>query len=67
MAARVLRSRKISTDDTRVPVIVPGEAKTKTGYFRVYCGDEEHRFSVCDFTLSHCRDGPTRWLQGYCG
>jgi transposase len=67
MAAQVLRSRKINTDDTRVPVILPGESKTKTGYFWGYCSDEEHRLSVYDFTLSHCRDGPARWLRGYHG
>jgi hypothetical protein len=48
-------------------VIIPGEAKTKTGYFWAYCGDKEHPCSVYDFTLSHCRDGPARWLQGYHG
>ena len=67
MAAEILRSRKIHTDDTSVPVIVPGETKTKKGYFWAYCGDDQHRYSVYDFTLSHCRDGPARWLQGYCG
>ena len=67
MAAHVLRSRKINTDDTRVPVILPGETKTKTGYFWAYCSDEEHRLSVYDFTLSHCRDGPAWWLRGYHG
>ena len=67
MAAQILRSRKINTDDTRVPVIIPGEAKTKTGYFWAYCGDKEHPCSVYDSTLSHCRDGPARWLQGYHG
>jgi hypothetical protein len=67
MAAEILRSRKIHTDDTSVPVIVPGETKTKNGYFWAYCGDDQHRYSVYDFTLSHCRDGPARWLRGYCG
>ena len=67
MAAQILRSRKINTDDTRVPVLIPGEAKTKTGYFWAYCGDKEHPCSVYDFTLSHCRDGPARWLRGYHG
>ncbi len=67
MAAEILRSRKIHTDDTSVPVIVPGETKTKKGYFWAYCGDDQHRYSVYDFTLSHCRDGPARWLRGYCG
>lgn len=67
MAARVLRSRKIHTDDTRVPVILPGAGKTKTGYFWAYCGDDQHRYSVYDFTLSHCRDGPAWWLRGYRG
>jgi transposase len=67
LAARVLRSRKIHTDDTRVPVILPGQPKTKTAYFWVYCGDEEHRYSVYDFTLSHCRDGPAWWLRRYRG
>jgi len=67
MTAEILRSRKIHTDDTSVPVIVPGETKTKTGHFWAYCGDDQHLYSVYDFTLSHCRDGPARWLRGYCG
>jgi len=64
MTAKILRSRKIHTDDTSVPVIVPGETKTKTGHFWAYCGDDQHLYSVYDFTLSHCRDGPARWLRG---
>ena len=48
-------------------MIVPGETKTKKGYFWAYCGDDQHRYSVYDFTLSHCRDGPAWWLRGYGG
>lgn len=67
MLAEVLRSRKIHTDDTPVKVIVPGEGKTKQGRFWVYCGDDQHPYTVYDFTMSRARDGPALFLSGYEG
>jgi len=65
--ARVLKSRAIHTDDTRVRVIVPGQPQTHEGYFWVYVGDQFNPFSVYDFTMSHSRDGPAQFLSGYEG
>ena len=67
LMAQVLRSRVIHTDDTRVPVILPGEPQAHRGYFWVYVGDTNHRYSVYEFTLRHSRDGPARFLSGYEG
>jgi hypothetical protein len=67
MAARVLRGRKVHTDDTPVKVIVPGEKHCREARFWVYVGDAQNRFSVYDFTMNHARDGPARFLSGYEG
>jgi hypothetical protein len=67
LMARVLRSRVVHTDDTPVQVIVPGEPQTRRGHFWVYVGDALNPYSVYDFTMSHSRDGPARFLSGYEG
>ena len=67
MIAHVLRSRKIHTDDTPVKVLRPGEPQTRLGRFWVYCGDEQHPYTVYTFTLSRARDGPAQFLAGYEG
>jgi transposase len=61
-----LRSSMMWTDDTRVTVL-GGEQGSFQGYFWTYIGDKEHPYSVYDFTASHCRDGPARFLEGYSG
>lgn len=33
----------------------------------MYIGDNEHPYSVYDFTNSHSRDGPASFMQGYSG
>jgi len=63
---RVLQSSVMWTDDTRVTVL-GGEAGSFQGHFWTYIGDREHPYSVYDFTTSHSRDGPARFLQGYSG
>ncbi|HJN10914.1 MAG TPA: transposase, partial [Pirellulaceae bacterium] len=54
------------TDDTRVTVL-GGEEGSFKGYFWTYIGDEGHPYSAYDFTTSHSRDGPARFLEGYSG
>ena len=63
---RVLQSSVMWTDDTHVTVLGGGTGSLK-GYFWTYIGDNKHPYSVYDFTTSRSRDGPARFLEGYCG
>ena len=67
MVTHVLRSRKIHTDDTRIRVLDPGKGKTRTARFWVYLGDDEHPFTIFDYTPSRSRDGPEKFLRGFKG
>jgi len=62
----VLQSSVMWTDDTRVTVL-GGEAGSFQGHFWTHIGDKQHPYSVYDFTTSHSRDGPARFLQSYSG
>ncbi len=63
---RVLQSSVMWTDDTPITVL-GGPKGSFRGHFWTYLGDAEHPYSVYDFTTSHSRDGPARFLQGYSG
>ena len=63
---RVLQSFVMWTDDTPVTVLGGPKGSFK-GHFWTYIGDAEHPYSVYDFTASHGRDGPARFLQSYSG
>jgi transposase len=63
----VLQSPVLWTDDTPVNVIVGGEEGSRQGRFWTYVGDDEHPYSVYDFTMSRSRDGPQHFLQTFCG
>jgi hypothetical protein len=63
MHTSVLRSKLLGTDDTPVPVLVPGRGKTQEGRIWAYRGDEQFPFNVFDFTMNHTRDGPLRFLR----
>jgi transposase len=67
MGTEVRSSKVIHTDDTPVPVQEKGAGKTKTGRLWVYVGDEAHPYTVFDYTASHKRDGPARWLRPFEG
>ena len=62
----VLQSSVMWTDDTRVTVLGGPEVSFK-GYFWTYIGDQQHPYSVYDFTNSRSRDGPARFLEIYSG
>ena len=62
---RVLQSTVMWTDDTPVTVI-GGLQGSFQGHFWAYLG-YEHPYSVYDFTKSHARDGPARFLQKFTG
>jgi hypothetical protein len=63
---RVLQSAVMWTDDTRVTVL-GGKDGSFQGYFWTYIGDQQHPYSVYDFTNSRCRDGPAKFLETYSG
>lgn len=65
MIQRLLGSHVICTDDTVMPMLAPGNGKTKQGRMWIYVGDDEHPYNVFDFTLSRSRDGPVRFLGDY--
>jgi len=64
--ARVLQSSVMWTDDTHVTVLGGAKGSFK-GYFWTYIGDDQHPYSVYDFTNSRSRDGPTSFLESYSG
>lgn len=66
MLSRVLESRVVQTDETRVPVQDQAD-KTKSGRLWVYLGDREHPFTVYDYTPTKARDGPAAILANYAG
>jgi transposase len=65
MVQRLLESHVICTDDTIMPMLAPGNGKTKQGRMWIYVGDDEHPYNLFDFTLSRSRDGPVRFLGDY--
>jgi len=67
MRRRVLQSRVIHTDDTKVAVLDPSLPHTRNSRFWVYLGDQEHPYVVFDYTRSRERDGPAEFLKDYAG
>jgi len=64
---RVLQSPVLWTDDTPVTVLGGKNLGSTKGRFWVYIGDDEHPYSVYDFTMSRARDGPAAFLANYHG
>ena len=67
MVRRTLASNVLGTDDTTVPLRDGELDHTRTAYFWAYVGDHEHPYICYDFTTSHSREGPQRFLQGFRG
>ena len=63
---RVLQSSVMWTDDTSITVL-GGPQGSFQGHFWTYIGDQQHPYSVYDFTNSRRRDGPARFLKGFSG
>jgi len=64
---RGLNSKAVQTDDTPVPVLDPDLPRTRTGRIWTYVGDDEHPFTVYDYTSNRSRDGPAEFLKGFRG
>ena len=67
MIRRVLSGNVLGTDDTPVKVRDPDLDHTRTGRFWAYVGDDQHRYTVYDYTPTHKRDGPQQFLKDYQG
>ncbi len=63
----LLKSKKIHTDDTSVPVLDPSLGQTRRGRLWVYLGHEPHDHVVFDYTPSRERDGPAEFLKDFTG
>ncbi|HEY1161216.1 MAG TPA: IS66 family transposase [Terracidiphilus sp.] len=67
MKQRVLGSKAVQTDDTPVPVLDPALPRTRTGRIWTYVGDDDHPFTVYDYTPNRSRDGPEEFLKAFRG
>ncbi len=67
MVCLALQSKVLGTDDTTVKLRDDQLDHTRTAYFWAYVGDTDHPYTCYDFTTSHSRDGPVKFLQGFEG
>jgi hypothetical protein len=67
MKQRVLGSKAVQTDDTPVPVLDPDLPRTRTGRIWTYVGDDQHPYTVYDYTPTRSRDGPEEFLKTFRG
>lgn len=65
MVDEVRASKVIHTDDTPVKVQDRHRTQTRTGRFWVYLGDDDHPYSVFEYTPSRSRDGPMAFLRDW--
>jgi transposase len=63
MGERVRQSHVVATDDTIMPMLSVGKAKSARMW--VYVGDGGNPYNVFDFTLNRGRDGPNYFLKDY--
>jgi len=67
MKEQVLESKALQTDDTPVAVLDPALPRTRTGRIWTYVGDDEHPYTVYDYTPNRSRDGPDAFLKEFSG
>jgi transposase len=67
MHKRLLASRVIHSDDTKVKLRVVGASQTKKAHLWAYVGDADFPYVVFDFTTHYTADGPGQFLKGYKG
>jgi len=48
-----------------MPMLAPGNGRTRQARLWVYIGDEHNPYNLFDFTLSRSRDGPVKFLADY--
>jgi transposase len=67
MQQRVLLSRVVHSDDTKVKLRVVGAKATKKAHLWVYIGEADFPYVLFDFTADYTAVGPQRFLAGYKG
>ena len=67
MVVLALESKVLGTDDTTVKLRDGELERTWTAYFWAYVGDHDHPCICYDFTTSHSRDGPAKFLSSFQG
>lgn len=67
MKKEVLSSKAMQTDDTPVNVLDPTLPRTRLGRIWTYVGDEEHPYTVYDYTPNRKRDGPDEFMKDFSG
>jgi transposase len=64
---RILGSHVIGSDDTPVPVLDRGRDHTRLGRLWVYVGDDEHPYTVYEYTPNRGGEWPRKFLEGFRG
>jgi transposase len=67
MRQRLLHSRVIHSDDTKVKLRVAGLNRTRQSHLWAYIGDADFPYVAFDFTVDYTARGPERFLSGYKG
>jgi transposase len=67
MKGQVLESKVMQTDDTPVGVLDSALSRTRTGRIWTYVGDDDHPYTVYDYTPNRSREGPDAFLKEFSG
>jgi transposase len=67
MHRRILLSRVIHSDDTKVKLRVVGAKATRKAHLWAYIGEADYPYVVFDFTADYTAEGPRQFLSGYKG
>ena len=67
MKERALSSKVMQTDDTPVAVLDPALPRTRTGRIWTYVANDEHPYTVYDYTPNRSRAGPEAFLEPFRG
>jgi transposase len=67
MKQQVLSSKSMQTDDTPVNVLDPTLPRTRLGRVWTYVGDDDHPYTVYDYTPNRRRDGPDEFMKDFSG
>lgn len=67
MKEEVVKSKKLHTDDTTVPVLDEERNQTRKGRLWVYVGDEEHPYTVYEYSPNREKKWPQEFLRNFEG
>jgi transposase len=67
MLKKVLLSKVVQCDETRLPVLLPNWDKAAPGRLWAYRGDRDHRYTIYDYRPDKSRAGPEAILGAFRG